>query len=294
MSHRAGFIAIVGRPNVGKSTLLNRILGQKLSIVSRKPQTTRHKILGIVNGEGYQVVFVDTPGWLETAKDSLQKALRRAAASAARQEADIVLWVAEAPPDPKDLETASFLRSLGKPLILALNKADLPDAQARLGAAEAAYRHTGDFSALFRISALTGDGVEGLLEHLVTLLPESPPYYPPDQVSDRFERFFVGEIVREKVFERYGQEIPHACAVELELYRERAGQPDEILATLFVEREGQKAILIGAKGTALERLREAAIRDIEAFLGRPVRLKLWVKVRRNWRHDPRLVREFGY
>lgn len=294
MSHRAGFIAIAGRPSAGKSTLLNRFLKTKLSIVSPRPQTTRHKILGILNGGGHQAVFVDTPGWLDAAQDRLQDALRRAAASAVRDEADAVLWVADGPPDPEAGHLVAGLALRGKPMFLALNKADLPGAAARLQAAEAAFATAAPWAGAFRVSAATGAGVDALLARLLAALPEGPAFYPKDQLSDRYERFFATELIREQVFALFGEEIPHACAVVIEQYREVPGKPDRVLATLVVERDGQKAILIGRQGRAIARLREAASREIARLTGRPVALELFVKVRKDWRSDPRLVREFGY
>lgn len=291
---RAGFIAIAGRPSAGKSTLLNRFLGTKLTIVSPRPQTTRHKILGILNARDTQAVFVDTPGWLEAPKDRLQEALRRSAASAARDEADLLLWVADRRPEAEELRLVGGLAAQGKAMTLALNKADLPDARPRLDAAEAAFRDAAPWTAVFRVSGRSGDGVDALLAHLLARLPESQPFYPKDQLSDRYERFFAVELIREQVFAQFEQEIPHACAVELEQYRETPGRPDRVLAALIVEREGQKGILIGRGGRALRRLREAARREIERFTGRPVQLELHVKVRKDWRKNPRDVKYYGY
>lgn len=292
--HRAGFVAICGLPNAGKSTLLNRMLKARLSIVSARPQTTRHKILGFLNGEDHQVVFVDTPGWLEAAKDRLQDALRRAAAGAARDEADVLLWVSEGAPGGDEAGAVRALARPGKKLVLALNKADQPGAKDRLTAAEAALKDAAPWDTVIRISALQGAGVDELVRRLISMLPEGPAFYPKDQITDRWERFFAAEIVREQVFEQFGEEVPHATAVVLERYEEAPGRPDLIQATLVVERDGQKAILIGKGGRALGRLREAAQKAIAAFIGRPVMLELWVKVRKDWRKDPQAVREFGY
>lgn len=292
--HRAGFIAIAGRPSAGKSTLLNRFLGTKLSIVSPRPQTTRHKILGLLNGRDFQAVFIDTPGWLEETKDRLQDALRRSASSAARDEADLIVWVADGPPTPKDLQLIGGLALKGKPMVLALNKADLPDAAKRLDLAAAAFKDAAPWRRVCRISALAGNGVDSLLMSLTDSLPESPPYYPKDQLSDRYERFFAAELIREQVFAQFREEIPHATAVVIEQYREVPGKPDHVLAALIVEREGQKGILIGEKGAGVRRLREAASREIEKFTGRPVALELYVKVHKDWRKDPKAVKEYGY
>lgn len=293
--HKAGFAAILGRPSVGKSTLLNTILKTKLSIASPRPQTTRHRILGILNGPDYQVCFVDTPGYLETPKDALQRTLRRQAKIAAREEPDlIVLLVGPEPPAPRDLEDLYHLSRGEAPILLALNKIDLPVLAERRAAALAAWQEKLKPAAVFELSAKTGKGVDALIAAVVERLPESPPLYDKDQLSDRWERFFAAELIREKVFDLYEEEIPHAVAVVVELYKEREGQPDEIHATLFVERDGQKGILIGKNGEMMRKLRAAAQNGIESLTGRPAKLELWVKVRANWRKDPKALREFGY
>ena len=292
--HRAGFVAIAGRPSAGKSTLLNRFLKTKLSIVSPLPQTTRHKILGLLNGPDYQAVFIDTPGWLDASRDRLQEVLRRSAASATRDEADLLLWVADRAPELADLKAIERLAAEGKPMTLALSKSDLPDAAKRLDAAEAAFKDAAKWAGVFRVSGKAGNGVDALLRHLLASLPESEAFYPKDQLSDRYERFFATELIREQVFAQFSEEIPHACAVVLEQYREEAGRPDRVLAALVVEREGQKGILIGHGGRAIKKLREAAQKEIERFVGRQVELELFVRIRKDWRKDPRAVKEFGY
>ncbi|HAH06365.1 MAG TPA: GTPase Era [Elusimicrobia bacterium] len=292
-AHKSGFIALVGRPNAGKSALLNALLGQKLSIVSCQPQTTRHRILGILDGEGWQACFLDTPGWLEKADDPLQGNLIKMTRAAARDDADVVLLVVEpAPARPEDLAAFQRFAELGKPLILAVNKCD------RVGvpAAEAAAASYGPLApaAIHQVSALKGTGVADLRSRIINLLPESPPYYEKGQASDRWERFFAAEMVREALFELYREEIPHACAVDIERYKERPGLKDLIQVVVYVERPSQKGILLGAHGSAIRRLTQASLRRIEAFLGRPVELELWVKVRKDWRKDRQALKEFGY
>ncbi|MBI3551681.1 MAG: GTPase Era [Elusimicrobia bacterium] len=293
---KAGFVAIVGRPNAGKSTLINALLKQKLSIVSSKPQTTRHKILGIVDGDGWQLCLLDTPGLLTETHDDLQKALRTTAKRTAHDDADaVILLVEPAHPDEKTLlEFSSLLRS-GPPVILALNKIDLPASPGKHDAIVKAFEDAIKPAAVVRISALKKTGVDELLSRLVALLPDSPePLYEQGRLSDRWERFFAAELIREQVFELFGEEIPHATAVVIEDFREKPGKPDDISALLYVERDGQKGILVGNKGKALAELRDRSRQAIEEFLGRRADLQLWVKVRKNWRKDPAALKEFGY
>ena len=292
---KAGFAALLGRPNAGKSTLTNALLGSKLSIISSKPQTTRHSILGIVEGAGYQLCLLDTPGLLPKPADPLQHALRRAAKRAAHEDADVLVLLVE--PQPPDAETVRELSALSRgaaPVILALNKIDLPVPPGRHDQVVAAYSEAVKPAAVVRLSALKKQGVEELKREIVARLPASPPFYEPGQLSDRWERFFASELIREQVFALYGDELPHATAVVVEQYREAEGRPDQVMATLYVERDGQKGILIGDKGRALHNLQARARSAIAAFVGRPVELDLWIKVRKNWRKDPKSLKEFGY
>lgn len=293
MAFRSGFAALVGSPSAGKSSLMNAMLGSELSIVSPKPQTTRHKILGILNGADFQLCLLDTPGWLEKASDRLQDALMRTTRFAARQDADLILLVA--PPRPAAPETLAILGGLlsgaRAPLLLAVSKADLAS-EAELAAAAASYAPLSPVET-HRVSAKTGSGVAALREALVRRLPEGPAYYPDDRLSDRWERFFAAEIVREGIFRLYEQELPHACAVEIEDYRETPKR-DHVRAVIYVEREGQKGILIGKNGRALRELQETSGKAIEKLTGRPVELDLWVKVKADWRKDPASLKRFGY
>lgn len=291
---KAGFVALLGRPNAGKSTLMNALIGQKVSIVSSKPQTTRHRIIGIRNAEDHQICFMDTPGLLRQPQDLLQQALRHAAVSAARDDADLVLLLVEPEmPKPDDLSELKGLPGRGIPVFLVLNKADLP---AALGLHEAVLRvYTAAVQPVgsFKVSALKGQGVPELLEAILQRLPESPAFYDPGQLSDRYERFFAAELIREQVFQQYTEEIPHSTAVVVETYREQEGF-DEVFATLFVERDGQKGIILGTKGNTLKSVTAKAQAAISDFVGRRVELEIWVKVRHNWRKDPKALREFGY
>jgi GTP-binding protein Era len=292
--HKAGYAALIGRPNAGKSSIVNALLHFPLSIVSPVPQTTRHKVLGILNGDGFQLCLLDTPGWLDEAQDDLQRALIRVARRAVREDADIMLVVVEpGKPDPKDLEALKAAVSGPTPVVLAVNKADAAEGAA-IDAAVRAWVDTLRPKACQVVSARTGKGIQALLDTLLSLLPESPPYFGPDQLSDRWERFFAAEIVRQTIFQCYQKELPHACAVEIEEFKELAGRPDRISATIYVERDGQKGILIGSGGRGMHKLRALSLKALETFLGRKAELELWVKVRKNWRRDPQAVKGFGY
>ena len=293
---RAGYVAIIGEPNVGKSTLLNALLEQKISIVTSKPQTTRRNILGILNGEGYQAVFLDTPGILKP-KYLLQKAMVGSADSAIA-DADLVLFMIEATnpklvrDEKKDL-IFTRLRNAEKPTFLLINKIDLVSKGSLLPMIEH-YSKLFPFREIIPLSALKRDNIDDLKSTLMRYLPEGHPFFPPDALTDLPEKFFVGEIIREKVFERYRDEIPYSTEVEVVEFKEREGRKDFISAEISVERESQKGILIGHHGGALKSVGEDARKEIEEFLGRPVFLELHVKVRENWRKNERWLRRFGY
>jgi len=293
---RAGYVAIIGEPNVGKSTLMNALLGQKLSIVTPKPQTTRRRILGIMTGEHYQVVFLDTPGILKP-KYLLQRAMVEDADSAIA-DADLILYMIEATNprlghDSRSDVVLDRLRAAGKPSFLVINKVDRIPKEQVLPIIDH-YAKAFDFKELIPISALKGDNLDDLKQTLLRHLPEGQPYFPPEELTDRPERFFVGEIIREKVFEQYRDEIPYATEVMVLEFKEREKGRDFISAEIIVERESQKPILIGKSGLALKSVGERARKEIEEFLGRPVYLELRVKVRENWRKDERWLRRLGY
>jgi GTP-binding protein Era len=291
---KAGFVVLLGRPNAGKSTLMNALLKKKLSIVSPKPQTTRHKILGILDGEGYQACFLDTPGLIPDPRDPLQGLLRKAAKQAAQDDSDLtVLLVEPAIPDAASLGELQALTRSGAAVILALNKTDLPQREGFLDQVLETYRKALEPVAVIKLSALKGTGVPDLLAEILKRLPESPAFYEQGQLSDRWERFFAAEIIREQVFRLYSDEIPHATAIVIETFREKKPR-NEIQATLYIERDGQKGIILGPKGGALRKLVEGARAGIEDFIGRAVDLDVWVKVRKNWRKDPKSLKEFGY
>jgi GTP-binding protein Era len=291
-----GYVAIIGDPNVGKSTLMNALIGQKISIVTNKPQTTRHKILGIVSKDQHQVIFLDTPGLLKP-KYLLQDAMMDFARSAIN-DADIVLLMIDAT-DPKigpDIEHAAafaILQGVGKPVYLVINKIDLVGKEAVLPVM-AFYSDKFSFKEIFPVSALQQNGTQDLMESLVGELPENPPYYPLDIVSEHSERFFVSEIIREKIFEKFKEEIPYSTTVDIVEFKDQAGRKTVISAEIYVERESQKGILIGKKGSALKVVGESARKDIETFLGRAVFLELRVKVREKWREKEAWLKRLGY
>ncbi len=293
--HRSGYVALVGPPNVGKSTLMNALVGQKLSIVTAKPSTTRHRVLGILSGEGdekrppFQVVFLDTPGIVRP-QYRLHEAMMHAVDFAVG-DADVLLFMVDAS-HPGTPEQA--LERLGeRSAILLLNKIDLMAQEEALPLVEK-YLGLRAFEAVIPISAKTGFNLGRVLEQILECLPKGPPYYPKDQLSEHPERFFVAEIIREKIFEMYREEIPYSAQVNVVVYEERPGSKDFIDAEIVVERDSQKGILIGKGGSGLKRLGAAARKDIEAFVGSPVYLQLHVKTRADWRNREGFLRSFGY
>ncbi len=290
---RSGYVAIVGPPNVGKSTLLNRLMGQKIAIVTPKPQTTRNRLLGIFTRPGVQMIFVDTPGIFRPGYP-LQKAMVETAVRALG-EADLALTMIDAGGGRGDDEDRILrLLSPGETTaVLALNKIDQMGDKKRLLPLIDRYHRTGLFREIVPISALTGDGVEDLLAALTGLLPEGPQYYPKDMITESPERFLAAEVIREKVFLRTGEEIPYSAAVKVDEYKDR-GDSLYIKATVYLERDSQKAIVIGQKGVKLKEIGQLAREELEAETGRKIFLDLWVKVRRRWRHQTGDLRFFGY
>ncbi|GAB4536631.1 MAG: GTPase Era [Thermodesulfovibrionia bacterium] len=290
-SFKSGYVSIIGKTNVGKSTLLNQLLGLKLSIVTPKPQTTRRRVIGILNGDGYQIVFIDTPGIIEP-RYTLQEVMMRYV-KMAMEDADIILYMVDVSMDKSLKDVGEGLRQLYKPVILLLNKIDLIQKDSLLPLIDR-YNKVYPFDAIIPISAIKGDGLERVVNELTRLLPEGHPYYPTDYITPTEERFFVSEIIREKVFLLYGEEVPYSIHVEIEEFKERQKGKDYIRAIIYVERESQKGILIGKGGEALKRVGKEARQEIEGFLGRPVFLELFVKVSENWRKKEARLREFGY
>lgn len=289
----SGFVSIIGRPNVGKSTLMNRILGEKIVITSDKPQTTRNRIKGIHNIPGGQIVFIDTPG-IHRATSLLNRYMVEQAQNAIG-EVDVVLFLAEADEQNlrREAQIMGILAATKAPVILALNKIDLVAKEAlleRMAAFAALY----PFREIVPVSALNGEGVEILVECIAKYLPEGPLYFPDDILTDLPERFIVAEIIREKVFRLTRDEVPYSTAIEIESFKERPDGLVAIAAVINVERDSQKGIIIGKRGAMLKRIGTEARQEIERFLDTRVFLELFVKVRRDWSEDPRMLREMGY
>src|ERR1700682_740694 len=287
--HRCGTVSMVGRPNTGKSSLLNRLVGEKLSIVSRRPQTTRHLVTGILTRPGCQYIFIDAPGNPPKLKSVLHKALNRRVAEAATQ-ADVVLFVVEALRfGPED--RAALQRIPADQIAIAVvNKSDLLGRSTELIPYLERFSKVRDFKAIVPVSARTGKNLPELLRVIEHALPEGPALYPADQLTDRDERFFAAELLREKLFEALGEELPYRCEVMIESFKEE-GRLRRIEATILVERESQKAIVVGAGGERLKRMATAARKDMEKLFGGKVYLGTWVKVRRSWTDDARVLRQ---
>jgi len=293
---KVGYVGIIGRPNVGKSTLINNFLKFKLSIISPKPQTTRHKILGVLTGEHYQVIFLDTPGFIDKTKYELHKIMTRRALETI-DDADLIILIVEPyEPEEGDLILIDELKKRSKSTILAINKVDRVKKLELLPLIEN-YSKLYSFLEIIPISALKLINTDVLLEKIIENLKEGEPFYPDDMLTDRPERFFVAEIIREKLFNFFGEEIPYATAVTIDEFREgdeEKGEKDYIRVVIYVEKDSQKAIVIGKGGKALKKVGTAARKEIEAFLRRPVFLEIWVKTKPKWRKDLRLIKELGY
>jgi len=291
---KSGFISILGRPNVGKSTLFNRILDEKIAIVTKKPQTTRNRILGIKNVEGGQLIFLDTPGIHKGRSELNQRMLETAVASG--RDADVLLFMTEAtsPLIEEDREMIESLKgSRGLPFLV-INKIDVVKKETLLPMMDQ-YQKLHPFEKIIPISAIDGEGVNILLDETLKALPESPPYFPEDMITDQTERFLVSEIIREKVIQQSYQEIPYSTAVTIEEFKEHPEKNLVVIkGTIYVERDSQKKILIGKGGQKLKQIGETARKEVEFLLGMRVFLELWVKVERNWTRDPRVLNQLGY
>jgi len=296
---RSGMVAIVGPPNAGKSTLMNYLLGQKISIVSHRPQTTRNRILGVVNGEDYQIVLLDTPG-LHKARQPLNREMVRIAMDSLKDVDAILYMIDVSLPLPakvekgKQQELLEQMEGVASPVILVLNKVDLQEKETLLPMIQK-YTDLYPFHSILPLSALTGEGTGAVIDELLSILPVGPRYFPEDIPTDATERFLVAEIVREKLFILTGQEIPYSSAVTIESFQEDGKkQMTTIHATIVLERSSQKGIVIGKGGKKLKSIGTAASKDIEKMLGQKVLLKLWVKVRKNWSRDERFLKELGF
>ena len=290
---KSGYVSIIGEPNVGKSTLLNAMVGEKLAIVTPKPQTTRNRITGVVTTDQYQIIFLDTPGVL-TPKYRLHDQMVKAAYSAIR-DADLVLYMIDGSQPTPGIEEKILcdLKKTAQNVILVINKIDLIPKPVLLPRI-AEYQEKFPFVEIIPISATKGDGVPQLHEFIVKYLPEGPPYFPDDQLSDLPERFFVAETIREKIFLRTNQEIPYASSVMVEEFKERPNGKTYISAMLYVERQSQKGILVGKGGKTIKAIGQLARAEIEQFLEAPVFLDLRVSVKADWRRDERKLKDMGY
>lgn len=291
MAHRSGFVNIIGSPNVGKSTLMNALVGEKLSIITSKAQTTRHRIMGIVNGEDFQIVYSDTPGILKPAY-KLQSAMMKFVESAL-EDADVILYITDTVEIPnKNEEFLNRLKQLNVPIILAINKVDLSD-QEKVAALVAQWAEILPEAKILPISALHKFNTEALIKMVSEQLPEGPEFFPKDTLTDKTLRFFASEIIREKILTSYQKEIPYSVEVDIEEYNEEA-RIDRIRAIIYVDRESQKSIVIGHQGKMLKKVGTEARLDLEKFLEKKVFLELYVKVDPNWRNDDKKLKRFGY
>ena len=297
MKLKVGYVTILGLPNAGKSTLLNALLGQKLAITTSKPQTTRKRLIGILSDKNYQIIFLDTPGILKPAY-LLQEKMMDAVVQSIK-DADVILLILDVALDPggedtlKDVFIYDLLSKSKKPKILLLNKIDM-STQEQVSELIAKVEKTKYFRNIIPISAKQAYNVHSVINEIIECLPEGSKFYPDDDISDENERFFVSEIIREKIFEQYKDEIPYSCEVVITDFKEREDRKDFIQAEIIVERESQKGILIGKQGAALKKVGEKSRSTIEEFLQRPVYLDLHVKVRSKWRTDENMLKSFGY
>lgn len=292
--HKAGFVNIVGNPNVGKSTLMNRLVGERMSIITPKAQTTRHRITGIVNTPEYQIVFSDTPGVLKP-RYKMQEAMLNFS-EGALTDADILLYVTDVIEDPE--KNADFLRKVAKekiPVLLVINKIDLLQGEGgeNLSKIVGEWQNRLPNAEIFPISATEDFNVDNLMKRIVELLPPSPPYFGKDALTDKPARFFVTEIIREKILENYDKEVPYSTEVIVEKFEEKETSI-HIMAVIYVERDSQKGILIGRQGSMLKKVGTQARKEIEQFFGKSVYLELFVKVEANWRNRENKLKSFGY
>ncbi len=289
--HKSGFVNIIGNPNVGKSTMMNALVGEKLSIITSKAQTTRHRIMGIVNGDDFQIVYSDTPGIL-TPKYKLQESMM-VFVDMALTDADVLIYVTDVTEKNQPVNNyIEKIRSSGVPVLIVVNKVDLSN-QEELDAIAGRWEKIFPGSPLIPISALLGFNLNILLNAVLSMLPEGPPYFPKDQLTDKYERFFASEIIREKILLNYQKEIPYSVETEIESFTEEP-KLYSIRAVVHVVRESQKGIIIGHKGAKLKKVGTEARKDMEDFFGKKVFLELYVKVSKDWREKPLMLRRFGY
>ena len=289
-AHRAGFVSTIGKPNVGKSTLMNAMVGERLSIITSKAQTTRHRIMGILSGEDFQIVYSDTPGIIKPEYELHQSMM--SFVSSSFEDADVILFVTDLYEKYDHEKQIDFLKTVKVPVVLVMNKID----QAKGSQAEdkvAYWQEIIDFEEVVMVSALEGQNIDELFEKIIRRLPEHPPYFPKDTLTDKPERFFVDEVIREKIFLNYKKEVPYSCEVVTTSFKE-----DEkiirISADIYVERKSQKGIIIGHKGESIKKVGIAARKDLEAFFGKQIFLETFVKVEQDWRKKEAKLKRFGY
>ena len=291
VKHKAGFINIIGNPNVGKSTLMNVLVGEKLSIITSKAQTTRHRIMGIVNGEDFQIVYSDTPGIIKPNYKLQEKMM--GFVNTALDDADIILYITDIIETPdKSIEYIERIKRSDIPLILVINKIDLAKENELKDATDYWLKVFPD-ATIIPVSALKKRNVNTVFEAIIKALPENPPYFPKDELTDKSERFFMSEIVREKILMQYKQEIPYSVEVDIESFKE-SKDIVKISGIIYVMRESQKGIIIGKQGSSLKKVGTEARKDMEKFLDKKVFLELFVKVRKDWRDNERTLKNFGY
>lgn len=290
--HKSGFVNIIGNPNVGKSTLMNALVGERLSIITSKAQTTRHRIMGIVNGEDFQIVYSDTPGILKPNYKLQEKMMKFV--TGAIVDADVILYVTDTVEqgDEQGAEIVEKIQKSGIPSIVVINKIDL-SAQEKLEALVEKWHALLPEALIIPASAKEGFNVGAIFDRILELLPEGPAYYPKDTLTDKTLRFFASEIIREQILKQYEKEIPYCCEIEIDTYKEEPAI-DRISATIYVSRDSQKGILIGHKGEKLKRVGQKAREEMERFLGKKVFLQLFVKVNDDWRNNDKQLRRFGY
>ncbi len=293
--YKSGFVTILGRPNVGKSTFLNKVIGSKIAIMSDKPQTTRNTILGVLTDDAAQIIFTDTPG-IHKPQSALGKLLNEDAYNAARNVEAIIFMVSAVDPIGKgDQMIIEHLKNYKEPVYLVINKIDLLEDKKQLPDIIISYAKEFEFKEIFPISAKTGEGIEELISTLKTLLPVGPKYYPEDMITDHPERFIAAELIREKCFYLTQDEVPHSIAVIVDSMKNiEDSDKVEIYATIYVERDTQKGIVLGKGGALIKKIKDLAKRDIKNLLGSPVELNLWVKVKKNWTDRPDSMKALGY
>lgn len=292
--HKSGFVNIIGRPNVGKSTLMNALVGERMSIITNKPQTTRHRIIGIVSDDDYQIVFSDTPGIIKDPAYKMQSAMN-AFVEGSFEDADIMLFLTDPLEKYEDDDPIiEKLKKVNVPLFLVLNKVDIAKPEDLIQLIQTWNKRV-KFAEIFPISALKKHNTDELIKYIIKYLPEGPVYYPKDQLTDKSERFFVSEIIREKILKRYKQEIPYSCEVLVESFKVDPKRPlVRIRANIFVSRKTQKSIIIGKDGSKIRSLGIDSRKDIEKFIEKQVHLELHVKVKEGWRDDEDMLKNFGY